>query len=385
MAIGELSNAETPKQEPYRYSPVRGLVRRSLLSIAFVGIAGLAGYAILKDMHIEFPENVENFLKSFGLDLNGDGRVNSQDIFQNQKDGAAPAAVPPPESSTLAAKPDTQTPTAPAPETPPAPQETPATGQKYTPDELHEMQGPGEQTDTWKTPAELARENADLKAKNAELEAKLAGATATEDTGAPEAPKRTFVSDDTYDMAQRTLSQNGWTNCVRIDCPADTQISGIEDDAKKYWGVSLSSDEATAALQHGGFVKDGVTYEVWQSPNDPSNFHIVKCDADHRLIGDVPDFDAVEKPVSEPTAVENPNPTHEHGKSGTQASEAERAEPVGFCDPRIVAVRNYYLPGFDESSFLRARTNPFNPEGGQFNEWWSFNLIRSYLLAGGRL
>lgn len=211
------------------------------------------------------------------------------------------------------------------------------------------------------------------------------------------APKAVFVSDDTYATAELNMHSLG-ADPVVIDEPSQEDIWDLQEAAYTETvdrgSVTLSSLEAELALLSGGFVKDGVTYEVWEVRGEPGNFHIVKCDADHRLVGEVPNFDTMEKPP-EPNYPPD-EATTEYGDDAFAEEMEERRrvklarehalddriaesydlpprhdedgceigridEPEIIRDPYIDSLRRQFPPHLDPSFFLL--DNPYYPYG----------------------
>ncbi len=79
-----------------------------------------------------------------------------------------------------------------------------------------------------------------------------------------------------YDLAERNLS--GVAGRYETGVTSDELVRGMQDGALRYKDepVTLTQEEALAALQKGTFTKDGVRWEVWESKAHPGTFYITK-------------------------------------------------------------------------------------------------------------
>lgn len=79
-----------------------------------------------------------------------------------------------------------------------------------------------------------------------------------------------------YDLAERNLS--GVAERYETGVTSDELVRGMQEGALRHMDepVTLTQEEALAALQKGTFTKDGVRWEVWESKAHPGTFYITK-------------------------------------------------------------------------------------------------------------
>lgn len=230
-----------------------------------------------------------------GLDYAADGKVdrNFSGLLDFIKDGAQTTAKPVTSASAVAPGGSTAL----LGETP---GEKSGSTKETAADKEFEMLGPSEKTEKWKSPFELARDNAALEQKNAELEARIAELEGSKGLKGPGAQ---FASATAYDQARLNLEgidtngddiKDGIAEPIEgIEEPTPKEANALQESVKARWGITLTEDEAYDALEDGGFKKGGATYEIWESKQYPGTFYTTPVDAKHELVKTVVDFDAV--------------------------------------------------------------------------------------------
>jgi hypothetical protein len=100
--------------------------------------------------------------------------------------------------------------------------------------------------------------------------------TIPRDTPAPVEPVDHPKPKVDYDLAERNLS--GVAERYKTSVTSDELVRGMQDGALRHMDepVTLTQEEALAALQKGTFTKDGVRWEVWESKTYPGTFYITK-------------------------------------------------------------------------------------------------------------
>jgi hypothetical protein len=199
----------------------------------------------------------------------------------------------------------------------------------------------------------------------------------------PEVPvveKPRFVSADTYQQSELNLGGVD-TNCdgcldghftrlseTPIEYPSDTQTTTLQERLSREEGVELSDRECAEAIRAGGFEKDGKTYELWVSKNDPNVIEIVPVNAGHELVGDVPKFDQA------PDAPEISLEQVQEDADRTFGWKDRCGNVVPGSGEAGLKMRLEYV-GLENASDYRYGPNPFDPRDPRYTVWQEIHMF----------